>query len=87
MGEPVRTCVGCRAKRPQSELIRVVLSREGIVQVRSRGPGRGAYLCSKESCMNHSVRSGALRRALRHEAPIEESVLRELVRTVREEDK
>jgi predicted RNA-binding protein YlxR (DUF448 family) len=80
MGEPIRTCVGCRAKRPQSELIRVVLSPEGIVAVRSRGPGRGAYLCPKESCMSHSVRSGALRRALRHEASLEESVLGELLR-------
>jgi predicted RNA-binding protein YlxR (DUF448 family) len=87
MGEPVRTCVGCRAKRPQSELIRIVLSPEGIVEVRSRGPGRGAYLCPKESCMNHSVRSGALRRALRHEANLEESALEELVRTAREKEK
>jgi len=88
MGGPVRTCVGCRAKRPQPELIRIVrLAPEGIVEVGSRGPGRGAYLCPRESCVHHAVRSGALRRALRHEGPLEESVLEGLVRETREKEK
>ncbi|MGH2694920.1 MAG: YlxR family protein [Actinomycetota bacterium] len=88
MGEPIRTCVGCRAKRPQPELIRVVRrAPEGIVEVGSRGPGRGAYLCPKESCVHDAVRSGTLRRALRHEAPLEESFLGELLRRTREKEK
>ncbi|HVA38887.1 MAG TPA: DUF448 domain-containing protein [Candidatus Dormibacteraeota bacterium] len=44
---PARTCVGCRRKFPQSQLLRFV--RRGgdwVADARRREPGRGAYLCS-----------------------------------------
>ena len=44
---PVRSCVGCGAKRAQAELTRVALDPEGevVVDKERRLPGRGAYLC------------------------------------------
>ncbi|MGH7728717.1 MAG: YlxR family protein [Vulcanimicrobiaceae bacterium] len=46
---PLRTCVGCRARRPQAELLRYVRrgGRWERDQATVRAPGRGAYLCSQ----------------------------------------
>ncbi|MGH7750907.1 MAG: YlxR family protein [Candidatus Dormibacteria bacterium] len=44
---PTRTCVGCRARRPQAELVRFVQVAGGWATRRSPvEAGRGAYLCS-----------------------------------------
>lgn len=43
---PERSCVACRRKRPQGELLRVV-RLEGVWAVQSgKRSGRGAYVCS-----------------------------------------
>ncbi|WP_019008752.1 YlxR family protein [Deinococcus aquatilis] len=44
---PERSCVACRRKRPQGELLRVVRA-EGVWALQSghRSSGRGAYVCS-----------------------------------------
>uniref|UniRef100_UPI00345CDB5F YlxR family protein n=1 Tax=Ilumatobacter sp. TaxID=1967498 RepID=UPI00345CDB5F len=42
---PIRTCIGCRVRRPQSELLRCVFAADGSVQVCRTAPGRGAWLC------------------------------------------
>lgn len=66
---PIRTCVGCRARRPQDELIRIVASPGGTLEVdahRHRSPGRGAYLCRRRSCIDRALDSGALGRSLRY---------------------
>lgn len=74
---PVRTCVGCRARRPQGELIR--LRRDGAtlaVDLGRRGPGRGAYVCAKMECWEAAGRRRGLQRALRLPAgvPVPEAV-------------
>ncbi len=48
-GSPVRSCVGCRARFAQNELVRYVRGGDGGAwrrDRRRRAPGRGAYLCS-----------------------------------------
>ncbi|MBV8355981.1 MAG: YlxR family protein [Candidatus Eremiobacteraeota bacterium] len=49
---PVRTCVGCRRRFEQAELVRFVRSAAGWRAdppgARHRQLGRGAYLCSVE---------------------------------------
>lgn len=52
MGDkPVRTCLGCNARLPKSELIRYVWNDGAIsVDPDQRLPGRGAYHCSNEQC-------------------------------------
>ncbi len=58
---PQRTCVGCRKGRDQEKLIRIVSSREGqlIPDLKSKLPGRGAYVCCASSCVAKAVRKNA----------------------------
>ncbi|MFA9444722.1 YlxR family protein [Egicoccus sp. AB-alg6-2] len=65
---PVRTCVACRAARPQPQLLRLARTPDGIrFDTSGRLPGRGAYLCPEPPCLDAAARRGAtgLRRALR----------------------
>nr|MBA2600504.1 YlxR family protein [Actinomycetota bacterium] len=80
---PIRTCAGCRRRRPQPELIRVVRGPDGVVSldhddadrgssgasVTGRAPGRGAYVCADGSCVERALRTGALVRALGPHGP------------------
>jgi predicted RNA-binding protein YlxR (DUF448 family) len=51
---PQRTCVVCRSERGKRELVRIVRTPAGSVQVDPTGKlaGRGAYLCKAQSCWN-----------------------------------
>jgi len=60
---PVRTCVGCRRKRPSIELIR--LSLRGDELVLGLTGGRGAWVCPDLGCFDAAVKKGGLTRALR----------------------
>jgi predicted RNA-binding protein YlxR (DUF448 family) len=66
---PQRTCVGCRRKAGQDELVRVVRRSDGTLRAGRTLPGRGAWLCAESpSCLQRAARRGALSRALR--APV-----------------
>jgi len=60
----MRTCIGCRATRPQHELIRCALTPEGSAIVSRTAPGRGAWLCSP-ACLPTAKRKRAFERAWR----------------------
>ena len=64
---PVRTCVACRTRRPQAELVRLIRGADGRPRLDPIGgaPGRGAYLCPGDACRSLAERRGVLRRALR----------------------
>ncbi|MFP5352254.1 MAG: YlxR family protein [Actinomycetota bacterium] len=76
---PIRTCVGCRSKRPQSQMARLSRSSDGAVSSGAGAPGRGAYLCRDAACFETAFTTGRLRRALRSER-LEESLLQDLMR-------
>ena len=63
---PMRQCAGCRAMKPKKELVRVVRSPEGQVDIDFRGkaPGRGAYVCRSAECLKRALKSRALDRSL-----------------------
>ena len=63
---PMRMCIACRTSRPKRELIRIVKTGEGSVEVDQTGkvPGRGAYICSRIECLENAYKSKALSRAL-----------------------
>lgn len=65
---PMRMCVGCKEMKPKKELVRVVRNSEGAVQVDKTGklPGRGAYICPDNECLQKAKRAKALDRALEH---------------------
>ena len=64
---PERTCVACHEVKPKRELVRLVYSPEGMVEVDASGrkPGRGAYLCQSPECWHKGVNKGKLEHALR----------------------
>ena len=66
---PLRTCVGCRRRRPRQDLVRLVAGAAGavILDVPAREPGRGAYLCreSGAACLRAALRRRGLSRSLR----------------------
>jgi predicted RNA-binding protein YlxR (DUF448 family) len=66
---PVRSCVGCGARKAQGELTRVAVDPEGevVVDRERRLPGRGAYLCGA-GCLAAALKRKAFGRAFRGRA-------------------
>ena len=64
---PHRTCVGCRQTFPKRELVRIVRTPSGRVQIDETGKrsGRGAYLCRNAHCWEHTLDKGGLEHALK----------------------
>lgn len=63
---PQRTCIGCRTVRPKRELVRVVRTPEGNVELDTTGKrsGRGAYVCPDEKCLDEATRARRWEKAL-----------------------
>jgi len=72
---PVRTCVGCRVRASQSELVRVAWDGAALVVSRT-APGRGAWLHPQKTCWQTAAKKGAVSRGLR--APVPATVVLEL---------
>ena len=55
---PMRMCVGCREMKPKKTLIRVVHGPDGSVSadLTGRKPGRGAYVCPNQECVEKAFR-------------------------------
>jgi predicted RNA-binding protein YlxR (DUF448 family) len=64
---PIRQCIGCRRKRPASELMRFKAIGETVIvsPPRDKTPGRGCYICPQEECLEAALKKGCLSRALR----------------------
>ena len=63
---PQRQCMGCRERKAKKELIRVVRTPEGAVNLDFGGKmnGRGAYICPQMECLKKALKSKALDRSL-----------------------
>jgi len=68
--EPIRSCVGCGRKAPQSQLLRFVAENGRLVPGVGR-PGRGAYTCRRLSCFERAVARRAFNRTLRRTVRVE----------------
>ena len=70
---PQRQGMGCRERKAKKELIRVVRTPEGGVQVDFSGKvnGRGAYLCPNPECLRKAQRIKSLERSLEIAIPEE----------------
>jgi predicted RNA-binding protein YlxR (DUF448 family) len=71
--DPVRSCVGCGRKAPQTELRRFV-ARDGRLVAGEGQPGRGAYTCRRLACFERAVARRAFNRALRQSVRVEPDV-------------
>jgi predicted RNA-binding protein YlxR (DUF448 family)/ribosomal protein L30E len=63
----VRTCIGCRDEKDKRELVRLVESPGGVIVIDYKGnlPGRGSYICPKESCVRDAFKKGGISRAFK----------------------
>ena len=64
---PQRTCVGCRKIRPKREMMRIVRTPDGGVEIDETGKksGRGAYLCRQRECWEIALKKDGLEHALK----------------------
>lgn len=75
---PQRMCVGCQEMRPKKELIRVVRTPQGEVEIDPTGKrsGRGAYICPRLECLEKAVKGKRLERALQR--PVGQEIIQSL---------
>lgn len=67
---PQRTCIACHQTKPKRELVRLVHTPNGDIEIDQRGKkeGRGAYLCPARECWEQTLgkdRRNRMARALR----------------------
>jgi len=64
--KPIRTCIACRTKKFQDELLRIVRTQQKTIEIdrRRKKPGRGAYLCYTENCFSNAIKRKAVFRHL-----------------------
>lgn len=63
---PLRKCLGCQERMPKRSLLRIVRSPQGEVLIDPTGkkPGRGAYICADNSCLEKVLKSKSLEKSL-----------------------
>ncbi len=64
---PLRVCVGCKEKKNKKELVRIVKTPEGTIEVDFAGKkaGRGAYICPQEKCLDIAIKKKSLEKSLK----------------------
>jgi predicted RNA-binding protein YlxR (DUF448 family) len=64
---PQRTCVACRRVRDKRDLVRLVCTAGGDIEVDSTGKkeGRGAYICPDPACWEKALKGKQLESSLR----------------------
>ena len=71
--KPARTCMACNEQKEKNELLWIVRSKEGIIEVDLTGKksGRGAYICKNEDCLNKIIKSKRLEKVFEKEISAE----------------
>ena len=72
---PIRTCVGCGRKAPQSELLRFS-ARDGELVPASHPRGRSAYTCRRLACFERAATPRAFNRTLRQTVRVDPTLAR-----------
>ena len=64
---PRRTCLACRQVKAKHELIRLVHTLDGNIEIDTSGKkaGRGAYLCPARECWEAGLKGNRLEHTLR----------------------
>jgi len=67
--KPERTCIVCNEQKEKRELLRIVKSKDGIIEVDLTGKknGRGAYICKKEECLEKLIKTKKLEKVFETE--------------------
>jgi predicted RNA-binding protein YlxR (DUF448 family) len=82
---PQRTCIGCRQIRSKKEMLRIVRTPEGSIEVDTTGKrsGRGAYICPNSECFREAIRGRSLANALG--ATVSHDVIERISKVLEEE--
>ena len=69
---PVRTCIGCKGKKTKKEMIRIIRTPDGKIEIDKTGKksGRGAYLCGNVKCLDIAFRENSLNKSLKQDIPL-----------------
>ncbi len=80
--QPLRRCISCNEQREKKDLLRIVRTVEGNIEIDLTGKknGRGAYICKKEECLNKIIKSKRLERTL--EIPVQNEFYEEIRGTI-----
>lgn len=56
---PERKCLGCMQSFPKKDLIRIVRTPQGSVELDLTGKkaGRGAYICKDKNCLKKAIKA------------------------------
>lgn len=70
---PQRMCLGCRMLKDKRDLIRVVRTPVGEIELDFSGKkaGRGAYICPDVACLKKALKSKGLEKSLQRNIPEE----------------
>lgn len=77
MAAPIRTCVGCRARGPAADMLRLTIDAVGTIQAAShrKGSGRGASVHRNATCIQAAQRPGVLARAFKRPVTLDASTI------------
>ena len=72
---PYRMCLGCQEMKPKKELIRIVRTPGGSIEIDPTGKraGRGAYICPRVECIQKAIKVKRLEKTLRQ--PVSKEVI------------
>lgn len=71
--KPERTCIVCKIQREKNELLRIVKSKDGIIEpdITGKKNGRGAYICKSEECLDKLIKTKRLEKIFEKEISID----------------
>lgn len=70
---PLRRCIGCGESKDKKQLIRIIRTPEGSIELDITGKknGRGAYICKSQDCLNRAMKTKGLDRSFKMSVPKE----------------
>ena len=73
MYNPQRTCIACKNVNDKKMLIRIIRTKDGVIELDSSGRknGRGAYICKDTKCFECLKKSRGLERSFKTQVPVE----------------
>ena len=79
---PARRCVACNEQKEKNNLLRIVRTPEGSIEIDQTGKknGRGAYICKNIDCLNKVIKSKRLEKNL--DIAIDNDFYEEIRRTI-----
>lgn len=79
---PARRCVACNEQKEKNNLLRIVRTPEGNIEIDQTGKknGRGAYICKNIDCLNKIIKSKRLEKNL--DISIDNDFYEEIRRTI-----